>query len=216
MQKLTALIALALLLSAPASALAAEHDPLAEVFTEESAVEEATTPAEGEGETTVAQLSDVTGVIAASTSATSVNVSWDAVEGADAYTIYYGTESVAVDGSEYEFEELVENATTFALTELTAGATYYFAVAAEDTTGAELGSQNYSRETSITLAAAEVVEAPAESAVAESADLMAASVVEPTPDTAALASSGPATNVALLLALFASGYIWLRRGATQV
>lgn len=86
-----------------------------------------------------------------------VTLSWQVVEGADSYTIYYGQESVSEDEGFYENQLLVENITTYTITDLKAGEGYYFAVAAEDSSGMKFGSQNYSAEVSaVTLVISEV------------------------------------------------------------
>lgn len=90
-----------------------------------------------------------------------VSLSWDAVENADSYTIYRGTTSVAEDAGEYDEQVVVDNITTYDITGLTPGTTYYFAIAAEDSTGTYKGSENYSGETSaVPLEAEPVVEDP--------------------------------------------------------
>lgn len=78
----------------------------------------------------------------------SVKLSWDAVQGADSYTIYYGTQSISQDGASYEQDILVGDVTTYTVENLDAGVEYFFAAAADDSTGVYLGSYNYSEEVS--------------------------------------------------------------------
>jgi len=88
----------------------------------------------------------------ANVSATSVpegiKISWDAVENADRYTIYYGSNSVVEDGGSYEENITVSDMTEHTVENLLADTIYYFAVAADDSTGIYLGSYNYSNEVS--------------------------------------------------------------------
>ncbi|MFH0834471.1 MAG: fibronectin type III domain-containing protein [Patescibacteria group bacterium] len=88
--------------------------------------------------------------VAAALADNGAKITWDAVTGADQYTLYYGTTSIATDGASYENSTLLGNVTEYTLTDLTPETTYYFAVAADDSTGKYLGSFNYSQEVSIT------------------------------------------------------------------
>jgi hypothetical protein len=178
-------------------------------------------------------LPDVTGVTATPIE-NGVTLTWQPVEGADSYSVYYDTKSVQTDGGMYANVVVVDNVTRYEATSLTAGTTYYFAVAAEDSTGTLLGSANYSNPEAsampLAAAAAEVpaVDAPdttdttaatdttpAESAsVVDAAPADTAATADPT-HSAALTESGPAESVALALALAASGYFYLRRRAAM-
>jgi len=103
-------------------------------------------------------LDDVTGLAAENTEA-GVLLTWDAVENADSYTIYYGKTSVVEADDFYDDQVYSEFATAeYVLTGLDAETTYYFSVAAEDSTGVYAGSPNYSEEASVTTVAAPAVE----------------------------------------------------------
>jgi hypothetical protein len=148
----------------------------------------------------------------------SVQVAWDAVDGADSYTIYYGDNSVAVDGGTYANELITPNVTTYEVAGLTGGVEYFFAVAAEDTRGLKLGSANYSNEVSATPTAKAVVTEPApiteetpavvDNSVAEETTTVDESHAAAPED---LTQSGP-TETAVTLAAFAgAAFLWLRR-----
>jgi hypothetical protein len=79
-----------------------------------------------------------------------VMLTWDPVAHANMYTIYFGQNSVVRADQNYEEQVMVEAAHTHTISNLTGGTTYYFAVAAEDSTGKYLGSANYSEEISAT------------------------------------------------------------------
>ncbi len=83
-----------------------------------------------------------------------IQITWNAVAGADQYTLYYGTTSINTDGATYEKSVLLDNVTRYLLTGLTPATKYYIAVAADDSTGSKFGSYNYSEEISITTPAA--------------------------------------------------------------
>ncbi|MCK5472264.1 fibronectin type III domain-containing protein [Candidatus Gracilibacteria bacterium] len=78
-----------------------------------------------------------------------VRLTWDSAEGADSYTIYYGAQSISEDGASYEENIMVGNVNEYTLEDLMSGTMYYFAVAADDSTGTHLGSYNYSEEISL-------------------------------------------------------------------
>lgn len=155
-------------------------------------------------------------------------LSWGAVDGADLYTIYYGTQSVQEDGGSYAEQVLVEEVTTHDITDLVVGTTYYFAVAADDSTGAYLGSYNYSDEVTVTVieAAAEPEPEPivAEDPVVEDHEAAAEPepepivepepVIEPEPvveaEPESLPQSGPLAGV-LVLASAAGAYVWRKK-----
>jgi len=153
-------------------------------------------------------------------------LTWNPVEGADSYTIYYGIQSISEDGASYENNILLGNVNEYTLEDLTPGITYYFAAAADDSTGTYLGSYNYSEE--ISVVADEIVQVPAEEPVnveipepeveevvldVELSELETlfkdehTSADEPTPES--LPQSGPAT-AALVLASGAGAYFWRR------
>ena len=161
-----------------------------------------------------------------------VQITWDAVEGADQYTLYYGTESISIDGASYENSLLLGNVVEYTVAGLDPETTYYFAVAADDSTGAYLGSFNYSEEVSITTLAAEIpVDPAAEESSEPVVDPAAESSIEPENDTPAdsveelvggelypaaeesttppenLPKSGPATAAAFLIS-GAGAYLW--------
>jgi hypothetical protein len=75
-----------------------------------------------------------------------VALDWDAIEGADSYTIYYGTESITEDNADYENQIYTEDVINYEITGLTPDVEYFFAVGAEDSTGGNFGSYNYSNE----------------------------------------------------------------------
>ncbi len=93
-------------------------------------------------------LPDVENLVAEALSDGGVKLTWDAVTGADSYTIYYGVQSISEDGASYENDVLLGNVTTHTITGLISGTTYYFSAAADDSTGTYLGSYNYSEEVS--------------------------------------------------------------------
>lgn len=79
-----------------------------------------------------------------------VTLDWDASVDKDttSYKIYYGTKSVTLDGGQYEFSKEVGNVTTYTISGLKNGTTYYFAITAIDGAGNE--SESYSYEASAT------------------------------------------------------------------
>jgi hypothetical protein len=89
-----------------------------------------------------------------------IKFTWDPVQGADKYTVYYGAQSISEDGANYENDVLLENVTEYIAQNLVFGTTYYFAVAADDSTGAYMGSYNYSEEVSAVPLEAVAVEPP--------------------------------------------------------
>lgn len=106
-------------------------------------------------------LADVENVVGVAVPS-GVALSWDPVLGANGYTVYYDTVSVTdpnnITGL---YAEQIENIaeTSYVVEDLSPGITYYFAVAAEDTTGTTQGSENYSfPEAEVTPLAAVVVE----------------------------------------------------------
>ena len=101
-------------------------------------------------------LDDVENVVAVSVSG-GVKLSWDPVTNADFYTIYYGTQSVSEDGASYEDSLAVENVTEYVVTDLLPQTIYYFAVAADDSSGLYFGSYNYSEEVTA-IAGEEIIE----------------------------------------------------------
>ena len=143
----------------------------------------------------------------------------DLVDGADSYTIYYGTQSISEDGASYENNILLGNVNEHILEHLVPDIMYYFAVAADDSTGTYLGSYNYSEE--ISTIAGEIdqipeedpinVEIPEEETTLEVElsvleDLLEdkhTSATEPT----SLPQSGPVTT-ALALVSGAGAYFW--------
>lgn len=79
---------------------------------------------------------------AANTFAGQVNLAWDASGGPVAgYRVYYGTTSRTANNNTYASNQSVGNATTATLN-LADGSTYYFAVKAYDSAGAESGFSN--------------------------------------------------------------------------
>ncbi|MCF7845637.1 MAG: fibronectin type III domain-containing protein [Candidatus Peribacteraceae bacterium] len=90
-----------------------------------------------------------------------IQITWDAVAGADQYTLYYGTESISVDGASYENSLILGEVVEHTVTDLDPATTYYFAVAADDSTGTYLGSFNYSEEVSATTLETEILVDPA-------------------------------------------------------
>jgi fibronectin type 3 domain-containing protein len=107
---------------------------------------------------------NVTGLTATAVDSTSIGLSWNSSKDASGglvnhYRVYYGTTSVQTAGSgEYGSEvDTPNNSTSYVVTGLTAGTTYYFAVTAIDS--ASLESEAYSVEANATTAAA--VAAPA-------------------------------------------------------
>lgn len=79
-----------------------------------------------------------------------VTLRWDASADKDAisYKVYYGVQSVTVDGGQYQFPIETGNVLTYTVKNLKNGTTYYFAVTALDAAGNE--SENYSYEVSST------------------------------------------------------------------
>lgn len=153
-----------------------------------------------------------------------IKLTWNPVEGADSYTIYYGAQSISEDGASYENSVLLGNVSEYALEDLTPNITYYFATAADDSTGTHLGSYNYSEE--ISVVAGELTENPEESEEESSASEESeeeehsasenlleenehTSASEPTADPESLPQSGPAAT-ALALVSGAGAYFWRR------
>jgi len=93
-------------------------------------------------------LPDVTNLVGVAGSG-SVALSWDAVANANLYTIYYGKTSVSAAGGTYESQATSET-NGFVVRNLTPDTPYFFAIAAEDTTGTYAGSYNYSNEVPVT------------------------------------------------------------------
>lgn len=220
-------LALVLGLALPLNIAAAQSDPLADLFAEpvaedtapaaEETAEVATEEVSAEpteelhsAAPTDGYLADVTGVTATDTTETSVTLTWDAVDGADNYTVYYGTTPIA-DTEDYIYanDVLAGNATTYTIEDLTAGTTYYISVTAENLMTLD-GSEFYSEEISVMTESAVVAEET-------SAETLAADVVETvdagdtysaaTPEE--LPQSGPLTGLALAGA--AAGAYALRR-----
>lgn len=209
----------------PAQALA-QVDPIQPAAPAAPAAGAATTAAAPAAEAN--QLADVKNVQATAGEA-SITLSWDAVPGADSYTVYYDTVSVGSTSQSYKNETTAKEP-KITLDKLTAGTKYYFAVAAEDSTGKKLGSANFSTEVSATpteplhgaagvasssdvadsLSALEdkspAVTEPAGSTGSEPAPVAAETSSEPKP--ANLPKSGP--EVALL-GLAAAGFAAVRR-----
>lgn len=79
-----------------------------------------------------------------------VILTWNPVVNANMYTIYYSQNSVVRSDQSYENQVMVEATNTHTITNLIGGTKYYFAVAAEDSTGKYLGSYNYSNEVELT------------------------------------------------------------------
>jgi len=81
----------------------------------------------------------IIGVIASNALAAQATLAWDPNTESDlaGYRIHYGT----ISGS-YTVHTDVHNVTTYSLTDLTVGQTYYFAVTAYDTAGNESGYSN--------------------------------------------------------------------------
>jgi len=92
-------------------------------------------------------LSDVENIFAVSVPG-GVEISWDAVEHATGYTIYYGIESVGEDGGSYESNIAVGEVTEYIVKDLLVDTIYYFSIGADDSTGIYQGSYNYSEEAS--------------------------------------------------------------------
>ena len=155
-------------------------------------------------------LPDVSGLVGVA-GEESVSLSWNPVENADLYTIYYGNSSVNTDGGVYDSQTLTES-NSYIVRNLTPEIEYYFAVAAEDSTGVYLGSYSYSNEVAVTpLPVEEIVvieEADLENE-AEEATYEAAEEVE-TPAEEALPKSGPATNFLFGFSLVAA-YLWRKK-----
>lgn len=162
----------------------------------------------------------------------SVVLNWSAVPSADSYTIYYGTESVSVDGGDYQEQILVRDKTRAEIKDLIAEQEYFFAVAAENSSKSFLGSYNYSNEIRVVpLVKIEPIkninepkaenetgpESTAEPAAKQDPD----SLKESAPSTPAtenpfakafpekLPQSGP--GLTLLLAATAAAYFWRRK-----
>ncbi len=159
-------------------------------------------------------LPDV-GDVVATASVESVILNWQAVAGADSYTVYYGADSVATDGGIYENSIAVENTTQYEVAQLVADTTYYFAVAAEDSTGTMLGSPNYSAEVSAT----PTIETAVGNTTTPIVDPVAPTkepLLEAAPAEPDLIKSGPESVwLATMLIALAGAYIWRRRVATS-
>ena len=81
----------------------------------------------------VSPVDNISTTISADAAAYANNVSWDALDGAEGYTVYYSTSSPAFPGG---FTSDVDNATTsFVHSGLDAGTTYYYQVVATHTLG---------------------------------------------------------------------------------
>ena len=97
-----------------------------------------------------AYLPDVRGVSAQALPGGAL-ISWNAVDGADQYVLYYGPQSIHEEGvGEYENAVSVMGDTQFEVTDLTPGEIYFFAVVAENMENLLLSSLNYSEEVSVT------------------------------------------------------------------
>ena len=226
------IIALALAFTLPLNIAAAQADPLADLFSNPATITEEVAPAVVEpaaADTTTVEpastvvdtvttpvastgyLADVAG-LAATGVAGGVELGWDVVEGADAYTIHYGPVSIyeVADGIYSSTIEL-DNVTSYTATGLTAGIEYFFAITAEDLAGGT-GSEFYSDEVSATpLAAAAVVAEPiASSTTVEVTETVDEPLHGAAPTT--LPQSGPVTG-ALLASAIAGAYAWRRRQA---
>lgn len=174
MQNTTRILAVLLLTvigTSTSIALAQSTDPLSLIFTPpaattttEASATTSTTNTQSNTTTTtgsavssatpaaaIADLPTVENVIAKA-SGTSINLIWDAVNGADNYTIYYGDTSTK-NGGTYAATVVAGNVTTFEIKDLTPGTTYYLAVTAENTKE-KIGSKFYSTESVVTLDAA--------------------------------------------------------------
>jgi len=147
-----------------------------------------------------------------------VYLTWDAVAGADSYTIYYGTQSISEDGASYENSILLGDELEYTVEDLLSETTYYFAAAADDSTGVMFGSYNYSEEVSATTLAedAPIVEEPiveepvVEEPVVPLEDIKFVPEEEPQlPAAEELPQSGPAT-AALMLISTAGAYAYRR------
>ncbi len=150
-----------------------------------------------------------------------IKLMWDPVDGADSYTVYYGTQSISEDGASYENDVLLGNVTEYTVEDLIAGVTYYFSAAADDSTGTYLGSYNYSEEVSATTSEivvpvddpvepiepaeptmpVEIVVPEVDPIVEELIENIYPSASEPTPTTTleSLPQSGPATAMLVLI-----------------
>lgn len=143
----------------------------------------------------------------------SVALSWDAVENANSYTVYYGRNSVGSAGGSYE-SQATSTTNGFVVRNLTAGTPYYFAVAAEDTTGTYAGSYNYSDEVTATPLVAIADTTPTQTATVETS-LPAAPAAETQPVTTAVAEkqlpqSGPVANLIFGFSI-AAAFLWIKR-----
>jgi len=230
------IIALALAFTLPLNIAAAQADPLADLFSNPATITEEAAPAVVEPaavDTTTVEpasavvdtvttpvastgyLADVVG-LAATGVAGGIELGWNAVEGADAYTIHYGPVSIyeVADGIYSSTIEL-DNVTSYTATGLTADIEYFFAITAEDLAGGT-GSEFYSDEASaIPLVASEVTETVAEEPVTSSTAVEVTETVDEPLHGAAPASlpqSGPLTG-ALLASAVAGAYAWRRRQA---
>lgn len=129
----------------------AQSDPLADFFTNSESDTATTTDsvAAASIEETKTYLADITDLQAVA-GEENVHLSWSQVADADSYTVYYGTSSISADGGSYANETVVGDVSEYAIVGLTTDTTYYFAIAAEDSTGNHYGSANYSNEASAT------------------------------------------------------------------
>ncbi len=152
-----------------------------------------------------------------------VTLTWKKVAGADSYTIYYGPDSVATDGGIYAESIVTDNITQYEVTGLKAEQTYYFAVAAEDSTGTMLGSPNYSKEVTVVPLVVDVsgLVADPTSTSDPVVDSTTSNLTDSTPREAApakpnLAESGPVETLAMttLVALLGA-YLWRRRSVAS-
>jgi len=219
------IIALALAIALPLNIAAAQTDPLADLFANPSAIADpvpaaaatpatdtvapATTDAAVTPTVTSAYLVDVVGITATAV-AGGAELSWDAVEGADAYTIHYGPVSVYdAAGGTYSSTIELDNVTSYTATGLTAGTPYFFAVTAENLVNGT-GSEFYSDEVSVTPLVAGA--APVAEPVASSTTVTVAAEPLHGAAPATLPQSGPLTG-ALLVSAIAGAYAWRRRQA---
>ncbi|MCF7836372.1 fibronectin type III domain-containing protein [Candidatus Gracilibacteria bacterium] len=155
-------------------------------------------------------LPDVENLVAEALPDGTIKLTWDAVTGADSYTIYYGLQSISEDGSSYENDVLLGNVTTYTVENLTPDTTYYFSAAADDSKGTYLGSYNYSEEvsakaTTTVVAPEPPVFTPVTPPIAPSAldifleDDHPSSAEPATPAPTSLPQSGPATAALVLV-----------------
>ena len=162
-----------------------------------------------------AYLADVTNVVT-TPGPKSVTLTWDAVTGADGYTVYYSKKSVDKEGGEYENTAPVKTGTTFTASDLDPTTAYYFAITAEDSTGKTRGSEFYSKEVSATTLAASAATSTLKDAATKPAATQKSGVADSTsadtktPDATKLPQTGTGLEGAVLAALGA-GWV-VRRG----